>query len=242
VRLEQDPYDVLGVTRQASRDEIKQAFRRLARELHPDVAERPREGAFEEVVAAYHVLAHPRRRLLYDRLGRGVRRRPPARPAPGVPPVELSLEWYEAVRGASKPVEFEEPVVCRACSGAGFERGVTPGTCVACCGTGRVSTFSESRTLRYLEFATCAACEGRGREPAPACRACSGRGSRVELRRLRVRTPPGVRDGDQLRVEGIGRRFVLEVAQRPRDSRLVLVAAAAALLCALGLLASIVLR
>jgi len=51
VRPEQDPYDVLGVTRQASRDEIKQAFRRLARELHPDVAERPREGAFEEAAS-----------------------------------------------------------------------------------------------------------------------------------------------------------------------------------------------
>jgi len=105
-----------------------------------------------------------------------------------------------------------------------------------------VSTVSESQTLRYLEFATCGVCVGRGREPAPACSACGGSGSHVEQRRLRVRTLAGVRDGEELRVEGIGRRFVLEVAPRPRHSRLALAAAAAALLCALGLLASIVLR
>jgi molecular chaperone DnaJ len=244
---QQDHYAVLGVTREASDAEIKQAFRRLARRLHPDVARQPREGAFHdgafhEVVAAYQVLSHPRRRVLYDRLGLGGRRRQAARPAPAIPPIELRLEWYEAERGASKPLEFEESVACDGCDARGFQRGVLPGVCVRCRGSGRLSTLTESETLRYLEVATCAACEGRGHEPFPACTTCAGTGGRLEMQTIRIRTPPGVRDGDQLRVEGIERRFLLRVGRRPRDSRLVLAAAAVALLGAIAMLLFLVLH
>ena len=239
---QQDHYAVLGVTREASDAEIKQAFRRLARRLHPDVAEQPRGEAFHEVVAAYDVLSHPRRRLLYDRLGIGGRRRQAARPAPAVPPVELRLEWYEAERGASKPVELEESVACDGCDGRGSERGLVPGVCVRCRGAGRLSTLTESETLRYLEVARCSACDGRGHEPVPSCTTCGGTGGRLETQTIRVRTPPGVRDGDQLKVEGIDRRFLLRVGQRPRDSRLMLAVAAASLLGAVAMLLLLVLR
>ncbi|MDX6485455.1 MAG: molecular chaperone DnaJ, partial [Gaiellaceae bacterium] len=72
MQLEQDHYEVLGVTRTASDQEIKKAFRGLARRLHPDVAaDRPETELFHDVVAAYEVLSNPRRRSLYDRLGFG---------------------------------------------------------------------------------------------------------------------------------------------------------------------------
>src|SRR5207247_9725940 len=67
---ERDYYELLGVTREASADDIKRAFRRLARELHPDVSEAPdAEHRFREVVEAYEVLSNSERRELYDRFG-----------------------------------------------------------------------------------------------------------------------------------------------------------------------------
>jgi DnaJ domain len=237
--MQQDHYSVLGVPHEATAAEIKQAYRRLARRLHPDVAERPADGSFQEVAAAYAVLSHPKRRLRYDKLGF---RRRPARPAPAVPPLELELEWYEADRGVSKPVTFEESVVCDGCDGRGYERGITPGVCVACRGTGHRNRVTETDTLRYLEVSRCSACAGRGHDAMPACATCGGKGAMPETRAVQVRVPPKVKDGDQLAVEGIDQRFLLRVSARPRDSRLVLGVAAVALLCALGLLAFLLLR
>ena len=237
--MQQDHYSVLGVPREATAAEIKQAYRRLARRLHPDLPGSPADDSFHEVVAAYEVLSSPKRRLLYDRLG--FRREAP-RPAPAVPPIELTLEWYEGERGVSKPVTFEESVVCDACDGRGFERGITPGVCVACRGTGHLNRVTETDTLRYLEVRRCQACAGVGHDAMPVCSTCEGRGAAVQDRTLRVRVPPKVRDGDQLAVEGLEQRFLLRVGSRPRDSKLVLGIAALALLCALGLLVFLLAR
>jgi molecular chaperone DnaJ len=236
MRLEQDYYEVLGVRRDATGDEIKRAFRALARRLHPDVAAVDDGEGFHDLVAAYEVLSHPRRRSLYDRLGLGARRRPVARPAPAVPPVEVALEWYEAERGAAKPLEFEETLPCADCRGRGLARGVVPGECVRCRGTGHLSSVRESPVARLLDIRTCPTCEGRGHEPAPACPACAGTGITTAARTVRVRFPAGVSDGDLVRVDGVARNFRVSVGSRPRDSRVLLGLAAGALVCALALL------
>jgi hypothetical protein len=241
MRFEQDYYDVLGVGRDASGEEIKRAFRGLVRRFHPDVATEPEAGSFHDVVAAYEVLSHPRKRSLYDRLGLS-RRRPAARPAPAAPPIELQLEWYEAERGVSRQVEFEELVACAGCAGRGVPQGVVAAECVTCRGSGRLSKVTESTTLRLLEFNVCSACGGTGRAAAPLCLDCGGSGSTTSLRSLRLRVPAGVDDGDLIQVEGIDRRFHLNVTARPRDSSAVLLLAGIALACALGLLAFLLLR
>jgi molecular chaperone DnaJ len=242
MRFEQDYYDVLGVGRDASGEEIKRAFRGLARRLHPDVATELESGSFHDVVAAYEVLSHPKQRSLYDRLGLRSRRRPTARPAPAVPPIELQLEWYEAERGVSRQVEVEELVACAGCAGRGSPQGVAAAECVACRGSGRLSKVTESTTLRLLEFNFCSACGGTGRAAAPSCLDCGGSGSTTSLRSLRLRVPAGVGDGDLIQVEGIDRRFRLSVSTRPRDSSALLLLAGVALACALGLLAYLLLR
>ena len=243
MRLEQDYYEVLGVSRDASGVEIKRAFRGLARTLHPDVAAgRSEVDSFYEVVAAYEVLSHPKKRSLYDRLGSWGRRRPAARPAPPVAPIELTLAWYEADRGASKHAEFEELVACTGCRGVGVPRGVLAAECVRCRGSGRLSRVTELPTLRLLEVESCPVCGGGGHAPAPTCLNCGGSGATTTTRSLRVRVPPGVRDGDLIQVEGVERRFRLNVDPRPRDSSVILLVAGIALACALGLLCFLLFR
>lgn len=239
--LGQDHYEVLGVHRDASGDEIKRAFRSLARRLHPDVAEAD-DGSFHDVVSAYEILSHPARRRLYDRLGIGGRGPAVATAAPAAPPVEVSLEWYEAERGAAKALEFEEWLVCAGCDGAGVARGVVAGVCVRCRGAGHVSSVRQSRTARLLDVRTCSACGGRGHMPAPACPACTGTGRTTVIQGHRVRFPAGVRDGDLVQFDGIERRVRVAVAARPRDSRVLLTLAAFALVCALALLAFLLSR
>jgi molecular chaperone DnaJ len=243
MRLEQqDYYEVLGVRRDASGVEIKRAFRGLARRLHPDVAGQSEVDGFYDVVEAYEVLSHPMKRSLYDRLGFWGRPRPAARPAPAVPPIELTLAWYEADRGASKHVEFEELLACVGCAGLGVPQGVLAAECVRCRGSGRLSRVTESTTLRLLEVQTCPVCGGGGHAPAPSCLTCSGTGTMTSLRSLRLRVPAGVRDGDLIQVDGVARRFRLNVAPRPRDSSLILLLAGVALACALGLLLFLLFR
>lgn len=233
--MQQDYYEVLGVDRDATGDEIKRAFRARARRLHPDVRPPDTGESFHEVVAAYEVLSHPRKRRLYDLVGFGARRRAP-RPAPAVAPLEVTLEWYEAERGVARELDFEETVVCAECRGHGRARGVVPAECVRCRGTGRLSTVRESATARLLDIRTCPTCGGRGHEPATACPGCAGTGRTAVRRTICVRFPAGVREGDLVEVAGVARRFRVSVTARPRDSRLILATAAFALVCALGLL------
>jgi molecular chaperone DnaJ len=240
MRLEQDYYEVLGVPPDASGDEIKRAFRFLARRLHPDVAPTS-DGAFHDVVAAYEVLSNAGRRLLYDRSGIGGRPLPAAR-TPTVAPLEVSLEWYEAAGGVAKGLEFEEMQVCSSCDGAGVARGVVPAECIRCRGSGHLSSVRESRTARLLHVRTCPVCGGVGHAPAPTCARCGGSGRAAVRRTIRVRFPAGVRDGDLVQVDGIERRFHVAVAPRPRDSRVLLGIAALALLCALVLLLVLLVR
>src|SRR5579864_6703698 len=243
MRPGQDYYEVLGVRRDATGAEIKQAFRALVRRLHPDVAvSEPGDGRFHDVVSAYEVLSHPRKRSLYDRLGLRGRRRPAARPAPAVPPIELSLAWYEAERGVARQIEFEEVLACTGCGGRGVPRGVAAAECVSCRGSGRLSKVSETKTMRLLEFSYCGACGGTGHAAAPSCLDCCGSGVIRSTRSLRVRVPGGVRDGDLIQVEGVERRFRLAVGARPRDSSALLVLAGLALACAVGLLLFLLLR
>jgi hypothetical protein len=241
MRLEQDYYEVLGVSRGATGEEIKRAFRALARRLHPDVADgSAADNGFHEALEAYRVLSHPRQRSLYDRLGIGPRRSLPA--AAAAAPAPLRLEWWEAERGASKLVEIDDAVGCPECLGRGVPCGVAPAVCVACHGSGRVNRVTETDTVRLLEVQPCAVCAGRGRAAADACPTCGGRGTTTARSAIRVRTPAKVRDGDILQVPGIPQRFVLEVNLRPRDSIAVLLVSAVALAAAVLLFVYLVMR
>jgi DnaJ-class molecular chaperone len=228
--MEQDPYAVLGVTRAASDEDVEEAFRRLTRRrAEPD----------DEVLEAYKVLSHPRRRLRYDCFGVRTRRRRQAIAATGIPPIPISLEWYEAERerGVTKAAVFAEPVLCADCQGRGYEHGVKPDVCPRCEGSGHLSLPEDDpEEFHVLDVSACLACEGRGHVPAPRCGTCSGTGATVLERSVTVRIPPRLSDGDRLWVDGVARPFQLWVGARPVDSGRVAILAGIAFVFSICLL------
>ena len=169
-----DYYDILSVNRDASDDEIKRAFRRLAKQYHPDAnpGDKGAEEKFKEVGEAYQVLSDPEKRQLYDRYGHnaplggfntdfsgfgdfadifeeffGFGSRASARrgPQPGAHlKYNLTLGFEEAVFGCEKVLEIPRLETCPHCKGSGAEPGTTPVRCPQCQGAGEVRRMQQS--------------------------------------------------------------------------------------------------
>jgi molecular chaperone DnaJ len=231
---EHDYYELLGVPRGASEQDIKSAFRRLARELHPDVSEAPdAEERFREVAEAYQVLSNSETRELYDRYGHaglrgggftpgsfdfgnlsdifsaffgddlfGMGRTRRARGADIA--AEVEIELVDAARGVKRDVPFQVAVTCERCSGSGAEPGTSPVTCPACGGAGRVQQVSRSVFGEFVRTSSCPQCGGAGRIVTSPCKDCDGAGRKLAERRLDVTIPPGIHDGQQIRIGGEG--------------------------------------
>lgn len=232
---QRDYYEVLGVARSADEGEIKRAFRRLARELHPDVSEAPNaQERFREVVEAYEVLSKSETRELYDRFGHtGLR-------GGGFTPtqfdfgslndlfaaffgddlfgvggraqrsrgedlgVQVEIELVEAASGTKREVPFPVAVTCATCGGSGAAAGTSPVACATCGGVGRLQRVSRSAFGEFVRTQTCPACRGAGQQIEQPCPDCRGDGRTVEERTLEVEIPPGIHDGQQIRISGEG--------------------------------------
>jgi molecular chaperone DnaJ len=229
-----DYYELLSVSREATDVEIKRAFRKLARELHPDVSSAPdAEERFREVAEAYQVLSSSESRQLYDRYGhaglRGGGFQPGSfdlgnlsdifsaffgddlfgggttRRARGADlAAEVELELVEAMHGVTREVPFEVAVPCARCSGDGAEPGTSPVTCTTCGGAGRVQQVSRSVFGEFVRAHACPTCAGSGRIIETPCTECNGAGRRLEERTLEVKIPAGIHDGQQIRISGRG--------------------------------------
>jgi molecular chaperone DnaJ len=228
-----DLYAVLGVSREATPEEIKKAYRRLARELHPDVNRDPEaEQRFKQVTAAYEVLSDPARRRQYDLFGGeggpdlfpfsdfgdvfdvffgggfGRRRtRGPRRTRTqrgGDLFTTLTLTFEEAAFGAKREVELQTLEPCPRCEGTGCEPGTHPSRCTRCGGTGEVQDVQRSIFGTVLTARTCTTCEGTGEEIAAKCTQCRGDGRVARSQVVTVEVPAGVTDGLELRISGGG--------------------------------------
>jgi molecular chaperone DnaJ len=235
-----DYYEVLGVPQTADDEQIRRAFRRLARDLHPDVSESPKaDERFREVSAAYNVLSRPRSRFLYDHFGYRGRGDGFENGDFGPPRVlaEVELEGYEAARGVRREVQVGREEPCDDCGGSGAAPGTEVRICARCLGKGTVRMSSGLGVGRWLKVDPCESCGGDGRFKTP-CPRCAGLGEIRSERTIKVRIPPGVDDGTSLRVAGEpdNAYLVIRLKPGPRDSRLAQVAAAVLLVCALGLL------
>jgi molecular chaperone DnaJ len=204
-----DYYEVLGVARDADADAIRRAFHRLARDWHPDIAEAPdAEERFRELAEAYSVLSKRESRVLYDRYGyrgRGNQgfddalweARPPDVARGENIHTELEVRSFEAEEGTRRVISFHATVRCPACMGRGSVSLPDP-ECEYCLGTGKKRTVASGEVAHILQLESCPACFG---EP---CSRCEGRGTVETERKIRLRVPPGIDDGTQLRVSGDG--------------------------------------
>ncbi len=233
---ERDYYEILGLGRDASDAEIKKAFRRLARELHPDVSEAPdADERFREAAEAYEVLSDPERRATYDRFGRaGLRsggftpgdfdfgslsdlfgaffgeglfgqqsaRSRPQRGADVAATLEISLR--EAYTGVGVQVAVRVAQSCEACGGDGAEPGTSAATCTRCRGAGMVQQVSQSAFGQFVRSSPCPQCAGEGRVIERPCAVCDGHGRVVVDRSIDVDVPPGIHDGQRIRLRGEG--------------------------------------
>jgi molecular chaperone DnaJ len=234
--LRRDYYDILGVSKGASAKEIKSAFRRLARELHPDVSGEPdAEERFREAAEAYEVLSKPETRDLYDRFGHEGLRTGGFRPtdfdfaniadlfsvffgdelfgmAGGARRggrgadvlAEAAIELEEAASGLTRQVQVPARIGCKTCRGSGSAPGTTPETCTSCGGAGRLQTVSTSVFGRFVRTQACPDCAGSGRVLTTPCPECRGSGETLEERTLDVVIPPGIHDGQRIRLSGEG--------------------------------------
>src|SRR5213592_2359588 len=218
-----DYYQLLGVPRNATPDQIRSAYRKLAKQHHPDTGEAP-DGAerFKQISEAYEVLSDPERRQRYDMFGSATgvgdfgigdlfetffgsefRRREPRGPMRGADlRMEIEIELIDAVRGGERKIRVPRLEMCSHCQGSGAEPGSNVSTCTTCNGRGEVRQVQQSVFGRFVNVSTCPRCGGAGKTVDKVCTKCRGEGRERKDKDLELTLPPGIDDGQQLRVAG----------------------------------------
>lgn len=228
-----DLYEILGVSRTASPDEIKTAYRKLARELHPDVnpGNAEAEERFKEVSQAYAILSDEQKRAQYDRFGTtdsqaggmpgdffqgsindlfemffgaaGGGQRSSGRDGEDVR-VDLHITLKEVLTGAQREVHYRRMARCGSCSGTGAAPGTAPETCLSCQGHGVVIRVQNTFLGQVRTQTTCSTCGGEGRIVKEKCPSCRGRGVKSEDATVTVDVPAGVESGSHMHFPGRG--------------------------------------
>ena len=251
---QKDFYKILGVSKSASQAEIKKAYRKLARDNHPDSnpGNNAAEDRFKDVSEAYSVLSNEKKRKEYDEQrtlfgqfgsrmggggyggggfqpggfgggfttegadfdlgdllggifggrGRAGRRQPQGRRGDDIE-TEASITFHQAVEGATLPLRMTSDEACTTCHGTGAKPGTAPKVCDKCQGSGMV-TGTTGGVFAMTE--PCDKCRGRGMVVEHPCPTCHGSGRAPSSRTLQVRVPPGVKDGQRIRLKGKGGR------------------------------------
>lgn len=228
-----DLYEVLGVSRDATDEDIRRAFRRLARQYHPDVnRDDGAELRFKEVNEAYEILSDPEKRQRYDAFGHaGVDASAGMGGGSGFGPfadlfesffgtdlgrsragpvrgsdlrMEVEVDFLEAVFGAEKTVNVPREQLCSRCGGNGAEPGTKAKTCDRCGGSGEVRSVQNTFFGRVMSSGPCPRCGGAGTVVETPCTKCRGAGREHVVKQLTVNIPAGIDDGQQMRLTGEG--------------------------------------
>ena len=229
-----DYYEVLGVSNSAGTDDIKKAYRKLARQYHPDVNKEDPNAAekFKEIAEAYDILSDDNKRARYDQFGH-------EDPAAGMGQggagfsdfggfgdifdmffggaggrggpqrgadleYELQVDFEDAAFGVEEEIQIPRTETCPTCSGSGAKPGTHTETCSACRGTGQQETVANTPFGRMVNRRVCSVCRGRGVKITDPCRECNGQGRRRVRRTVKINVPAGVDTGTRLRMPGAG--------------------------------------
>jgi molecular chaperone DnaJ len=216
-----DYYNILGVDKNASQEEIKKAYRKLSKQFHPDVNPDGIEK-FKEIAEAYDVLSDENKKLNYDnrgnnpfggpnmnfeeflknmgfngdpfRNGGGGFKRKPVAPDKII---TIDVTPLESYLGSLKNINYRREAACNTCSGSGGEREV----CHNCRGVGQITQQVGNGLFQQILTSPCPSCKGKGSVVIKACFDCSGRGTKPEMRSMSINLHHGIDDGEFYRVE-----------------------------------------
>lgn len=240
--MPKDYYAILGVQKNATEDEIKKSFRRLAHEHHPDKGGDPQK--FKDVNEAFQVLGDKEKRAKYDRFGSaafeqggfggahgfsgfdgfninvedfgdfgdvfsemfgfGGRGRKAGRRRGQDIETDVRIDFLESVKGATKNVKLYKHDACSACAGSGAEAGSKTETCKTCGGQGAVRQATRTFFGTIQTTVECPECAGTGSKADTACKTCAGTGAERRTKEIQISIPPGIADGEALKVAGEG--------------------------------------
>lgn len=237
--VNKDYYQILGLNRNASAEEIKRAFHKLAHKYHPD-KKGGDEAKFKEVNEAYQILIDEKKRQQYDHIGgdfagnwdfgnftqsdsggfqfdlgdlfgdlfgtrggagsgHGTRKRRGRDIS-----VDIQISFAESVFGTERQVLINKISACQLCGGDGAKPGTKTKTCSACNGKGRLHDTRRSFLGVFTVARECSACGGDGQVPETACAACGGAGVVSRAEEIKIAVPPGVDNGEMIRLAGQG--------------------------------------
>ena len=245
--MSKDYYKILGISKTASQDEVKAAFRRLAIEHHPDKGGNAEK--FKEINEAYQALGDVGKRKQYDQFGSGFENMNRGGFGGGQNPfgqgfggfqngninfedlgdifgdifnfggggrtskresrgkdieIDLSIDFMESVFGVEREVELYKNSECDACGGSGAEPGSKVSTCSRCKGNGKLEQIARSFLGSYRTVVTCDVCNGSGKKAEKECKKCRGNGISKQSKKIEIKVPAGVSDGETLRLSGQG--------------------------------------
>ena len=234
-----DYYEILGVQKTATANELKKAYRKLAVKYHPDKTDGDKvlEDKFKEIAEAYDVLETEESRKLYDQHGhdwkavRDGHQHPFASQARGAfqqfaqqqqrarakgKPVQLvvNLTLEECYEGCEKSIDYTISKTCGGCNGNGAENGTSLHTCSSCGGSGQKIVIQQAGGFNFQSQEPCRACGGVGSNIDVICSDCKGNGNIAETETATIGFPRGVIDGERFAYPGKGHYSKVQGAQR----------------------------
>ena len=221
--MEKNYYQILGISRTASEKDIKKAFREIAKKSHPDKNPNDPKAAkrFREASEAYDVLSDCEKRASYDRKtsaftgfpsygvdnifkdfesvfkSKGINPNFKKYSVPKEYNEVIGLTFEESITGVDKYINVKYKKFCSPCNGTGSSNRAGTKSCYSCNGSGKINRHQGGYV--YLSV-TCNVCSGQGQIPAQTCRACNGLGGEDVTENIKVSIPPGVKDGDCIRI------------------------------------------